>query len=144
MLPSLISSYINAGQLKFVWHDFTWIGEESRTSAQAARCAGQQGLFWGYHDTLYNSQRGYNQGQFSSGNLIGFATDLGLDTEAFSACLTAAEDAQAIRDDFSAGRSMGIVATPVFIINGQHRVAGPQSFEFFSRMIESILATGSP
>jgi protein-disulfide isomerase len=139
VLPQLIERYVGTGQLRVVWNDFAWIGDESRTAAQAARCAGQEGLFWGYHDLLYWNQRGYNQGQFSSANLKQFAVDLGLSPEPFNACLDAAADISSIRSDLATGRSMGITATPVFIINGQ-RIAGPQSFETFAQIIDAKLA----
>ncbi len=92
-------------------------------AAQAARCAGQEELFWDYHDLLFWNQRGYNQGQFSSANLKQFAVDLGLSPEPFSACLDSAEDLPSIRDDLTNGRSIGIIATPVFVINGERLVA---------------------
>jgi len=73
--PELVRRYIDTGQVKLVWHDFAWIGEESRLAAQAARCAGRQGKFWEYHDLLYNRQRGENQGQFSPANLQTYAAE---------------------------------------------------------------------
>jgi protein-disulfide isomerase len=109
-----------------VWHDFTWIGEESRTAAQAARCAGQQGQFWAYHDYLYAHQRGENGGQFSPQNLKTFAAAIDVpDTAAFNTCLDSGQDLPAIRDAFDQGRSRGIVATPYFLIDGQPREGLP-------------------
>ena len=61
MLPQLIEQYVGAGQMRIVWNDFAWYGDESRVAAQAARCAAREGLFWGYHDILYAHQRGINQ-----------------------------------------------------------------------------------
>lgn len=143
VLPRLLESYIGNGQVKMVWHDFTWLGDESRTAAQAARCAGQEGLFWGYNDWLYTHQRGINLGQFSRSNLTSFAGDLGLNTDAFSACLDAGADAQSIRDDYDAGRALGIVATPVFIVNGERRIVGVQSFNYFTEVINAVLTNAS-
>lgn len=139
MFPQLIEKYAGTGHVKFVWHDFAWIGEESRLAAQGARCAGREGMFWGFHDMLYANQRGYNQGQFSAANLKRYAADLGLNTDAFGACLDAAEDVGTIRSDLAAARAAGITATPLFIINGE-RVAGPQSVELFSEIIDAKLS----
>ena len=77
--PEFRKQFIDTGKVKLVWHDFPWIGQESRQAAQAARCAGAQGKFWEYHDYLYQHQRGENQGQFSAENLRRFAGDVGLD-----------------------------------------------------------------
>ena len=138
--PQLKQAYIEPGKVKLVWHDFTWIGEESRTAAQAARCAGQQGQFWAYHDYLYAHQRGENAGQFSPQNLKSFAATLNLpDTAAFNACLDSGRDLQAIRDAFAQGRARGIVATPYFLIDGQPREGLP-TLNQFSALLDAELA----
>ena len=131
--------YVETGHVKFVWHDFAWIGEESRLAAQAARCSGRQGKFWEYHDHLYNNQRGENRGQFAPPSLKQFAADLKLDTAAFDSCLDSGPDLDAIRQELTAVRSAGLVATPVFVLNGQ-RMAGARSPEQFAEAIEAELA----
>ena len=135
MAPTLIARYIDPGILKLVWHDFAWIGEESRQAAQAARCAGRQGKFWEYHDTLYNNQRGENRGQFAADNLKGFASGLGLDADALGNCLAQGADLVQIRQELADARQMGITATPYFFLNGQRLVAG--NVETFTRAIET-------
>jgi protein-disulfide isomerase len=132
--------YIQPGKVKLVWHDFTWIGEESRTAAQAARCAGEQDQFWAYHDYLYAHQRGENSGQFSSQNLKSFAAAINLpDPAAFNACLDSGKDLPAIREAFNQGRARGIVATPYFLIDGQPREGLP-SLNQFSALLDAELA----
>lgn len=124
-MPELVKKYADTGKVKIVWHDFAWIGNESRQAAQAARCAGRQSKFWEYHDYLFSHQRGENQGQFNSANLKRFASDLGLDATAFGACLDKAEDLGAIQSDLAAGRSLGVRSTPGFVIAGQVFGASP-------------------
>ena len=125
--------------MKLVRHDFAWIGEESRTAAQAARCAGQQSKFWEYHDYLYHHQRGENRGQFSPANLQAYAADLGLDTAAFADCLQRGADLPEIQQLLAQGRAEGIRATPTFVINGQ-RVAGAQSVNQVAALLDAELA----
>jgi protein-disulfide isomerase len=136
--PELAKRYIDSGQVRLVWHDFPWIGDESRLAAQGARCAGRQSKFWEFHDYLYSHQRGDNQGQFSSSNLKAFAGELGLDRGSFGECVDRKEDLGAIQQDFADARGRGITATPYFLINGQPLVAG--SVEQFSRAIKAELA----
>lgn len=135
MAPRIISQYVEPGLVRLVWHDFAWIGEESRQAAQGARCAGRQGKFWEYHDHLYANQRGENQGQFSNANLESFAGALGLDRAAFASCLAGGADLASLRDELAASRQQGITATPYFLINRQHLVAG--TFEAFARAIDT-------
>lgn len=138
MAPEIIKRYVESGKVKLVWHDFAWIGSESRQAAQAARCAGRQGKFWEYHDHLYNNQRGENRGQFSTDNLKRFAGEVGLDGGSFSACLERGEDLPVIQQELTAARSEGITATPSFKLNGQ-RLVGARSIEAFVQAIDAEL-----
>jgi protein-disulfide isomerase len=139
--PELVKQYVESGKVKFVWHDFAWIGDESRLAAQAARCAGRQGKFWEYHDHLYANQRGENRGQFAAPGLKQFAAELQLELAAFESCLDGGPDLAAIQQELTTAREQGIVATPVFVLNGQ-RMAGARSFQQLSRAIEAELAKG--
>lgn len=136
--PQIIKRYVETGKVKLVWHDFAWIGSESRQAAQAARRAGRQGKLWEYHDYLYNNQRGENRGQFSNDDLKRFAGDVGLDGGAFSGCLEHGEDLPAIQQDLASARAEGITATPTFKLNGQ-RLVGAGSVEAFVRAIDAEL-----
>ena len=138
MKPQIIKKYVDAGMVKFVWHDFAWIGAESRQSAQAARCAGRQGKFWQYHDLLYNNQRGENQGNFGPANLRTWGAQLGLDATQFNSCLEQAPDMTAIQQDLADARGKGVVATPTFFLNGQ-RLAGARSVDTFFQAIDAEL-----
>ena len=84
----LKETYLKSGKAAFVWRDFAFLGEESIRAAEAARCAGEQGKFWEYHDYLFNyiwdnyyskNISGENVGAFSDRNLKSFAATLGLD-----------------------------------------------------------------
>jgi len=84
----LKETYLKSGETAFLWRDFAFLGEESIRAAEAARCAGEQGKFWEYHDYLFNyiwdnyyskNINGENVGAFSDRNLKSFAAALGLD-----------------------------------------------------------------
>jgi protein-disulfide isomerase len=136
--PGIVRRYVDAGMVRFVWHDFAWIGAESRQAAQAARCAGRQGRFWQYHDHLFANQRGENQGHFAPANLRAFAGAVGLDAGQFGACLEQAPDTAAIQQDLQEGRQRGVNATPAFFVNGQ-RLAGARSIDAFALAIDAEL-----
>lgn len=141
MEPELKQRYIDTGRVRLVWHDFPWIGEESRQAAQAARCAGAQGTdrFWDYHDYLYQHQRGENAGQFASSNLKAFAAQLGLQTDAFNTCLDAGQDLPELRRALQDGRQMGISGTPFFVIGDQRR-SGVPTVQQLAALLDSQLA----
>jgi protein-disulfide isomerase len=123
--PAFFPKYVDTGKVKFVWRDYAWIGDESFVAAQAARCAGQQGHFWAFHDYLFAHQHGENLGDFTQANLEQFAGDLGLDTGAFSTCMGSGKEYQSIKASVGYGLGLGVDVTPAFLINGDLRIGAP-------------------
>ena len=113
----LRENYIKTGKVKFIYRDFAFLGQESFWAANAARCAGEQGKFWEYHDYLYGNQRGENQGAFSKSNLKSFAAALGLDKEKFNACLDSDRYLEEIKKETKAGGEAGGQGTPANFFN---------------------------
>lgn len=109
---TVVNDYIKNGTVQFVYRDFVFLGPESSQSAQAARCAGDQGKFWEYHDYLYGHQNGENQGAFSDPNLKSFAKILSLDSTTFDNCLDTGKYAQAVEDAKEEGTTAGVTGTP--------------------------------
>ena len=107
-----VNNYVKRGEVQFVYRDWAFLGTESIKSAEAARCAGDQGKFWEYHDYLYGHQRGENKGNFSNTNLKIFAKGLGLNTTSFNQCLDSGKYTQAVVDSKNEGVSAGITGTP--------------------------------
>ena len=138
--PQIRAAYIDTGKVRLEWHDFAWIGAESRDAANAARCAGDQGKFWEYHDLLYASQSGENQGAFSKDRLKSFGAGLGLETATFGACIDSGSHLAAVQADFADVASKGFNGTPTFVI-GTQRIVGAQPFEVFQAAIEAALAS---
>jgi protein-disulfide isomerase len=138
--PQIRAAYIDTGKVRLEWHDFAWIGPESRDAANAARCAGDQGRFWEFHDLLYASQAGENQGAFAKDRLKAFGADLGLDAVAFDACVDGDTHRGAIEADLADVRASGFNATPTFLV-GEQRIVGAQPFEVFRAAIDAQLAS---
>jgi len=111
-MPEILNNYVKNGKVLFVYRDFAFLGPESIRTAEAARCAGDQGKFWEYHDYLYSHQNGENQGNFSDPHLKSFAKDLGLSTTAFNQCLDGNKYAQAVTDSKNEGDKAGVTGTP--------------------------------
>lgn len=118
-LPQIESKYINSGKVRLVFHHFQFIGEESIKAGEAAECAGEQGKFWEYYDTLFANQGGENAGAYSNPNLINFADQLKLDTAAFTTCLNSDKYRAQIQRDTNDGQARGVTGTPTLFINNQ-------------------------
>ncbi len=133
--------YVNDGMLRLEWHDFPYLGQESRRAAVAARVAQEQGKFWEYHDILFQNQKGENSGAFSDENLVAFAEEAGLDIEQFEEALASGKYEEVVEEDFREAQNAGIQGTPSFTINGQPLV-GAQPVETFARAIEAAAGNG--
>ena len=115
-----------------------FIGQESTWAAEAAECAGDQGRFWEYHDTLFAEQRGENQGAFSRDNLKRFAADLGLDTAQFNQCLDSGQYRSYVQQQGASAQQLGINSTPTLAVNGQV-VQDGSSYSVLQAAIEAAL-----
>ncbi len=120
-MPDITKNYIDSGKVSFVFRDWAFLGDEAKNrgkedestkSAEAARCAGDQGKFWEFHDYLYSHQNGENQGGFSNSNLKTFAKNIGLDTATFDQCLDSNKYEQAVNDSKIEGTKAGVTGTP--------------------------------
>lgn len=137
--PTLRENYIKTGKVKFIYRDFAFLGQESLWAANAARCAGEQGKFWQYHDYLYNNQRGENQGAFGKNNLKSFAAALSLDGGKFDTCLDSDKYLEEIKKETKAGGESGVQGTPANFINGV-LYAGALPTANFTKIIDDELA----
>ena len=141
--PPIINDYVKNGSVQFVYRDYPFLGPESIEAAQAARCAGDQGQFWQYHDYLFSHQNGENQGAFVDAKLEGFAKTLGLDQTAFNQCLSTGKYAQTVADSKTEGTTAGVTGTPKgFILKNGKVVAtidGAEPWSMVQPKIDSAL-----
>jgi len=118
MGSQLEEKYVKTGQIKLVYRHMAFLGDESQWAAEASECAGDQGKFWEYHDKLFTSQNGENQGAFSKDNLKKFAADLKLDTAKFNQCLDSNQFTDKIKKATQDAQQLGVQGTPTVFING--------------------------
>jgi protein-disulfide isomerase len=124
-MPTLISEYIQTGQVRFEYHEYPIIGGgdqdgESFRAAEAAVCANDQGQFWPYHNLLYANSLGEFVGSFSTDRLKRMAEQVpGLDLETFNACLDNRTHRDTVQQMANEAQAAGINSTPSFMINGR-------------------------
>ncbi len=132
MLGQLLAEYRDS--VRLVYKDFPLsVHAGAVPAALASRCAGAQGRYWEYHDLLF-----LGQPDFSRDDLLGYAKRLGLDVQAFTACLDGQTFRDAVSADMREGETAGVGATPTFFVNGQ-KVEGAQSIEVFREAVEKAL-----
>ena len=131
--PRMLSEMIETGRVRYVVKDFPLdtIHPQARAAAVAARCAGEQDAYWAMHDALFARQAEW-AGQEATLNdvFLGIAADLGLDGDAFAACLGDGRFDAVIQANQDEGFALGVNGTPAFFING-FPVSGAQQYDLF-------------
>lgn len=132
--------YVEPGLVRFGYQHFAFLGPESQKAAEASECAAEQGAFWPYHDMLFGRITGENQGSLSPAGLKQYAAEVGLDAEAFDACLDSGKYVSLVGSETATAQSLGVTGTPSFLVNGRPLV-GAQPFEVFQQVIEAELGS---
>jgi protein-disulfide isomerase len=123
------------GKIRLVHKDLPLdaIHPQARPAAEAARCAGELGKFWDYHDRLYA-----DSSKFTEDELKKAAKEVGLDVDAFGTCFASGKFKGAVQKDLLEGAQLGLTGTPAFFINGRE-ISGAQPLEAFAAIIEEEL-----
>jgi protein-disulfide isomerase len=126
------------GKVALYFRDFPLpIHAHAEKSSEAARCAGQQGALWPYHDLLFRSDN------LDTAKLKEYARILRLDGPRFDACLDSGAMAPAVQQDSAAGARIGVNGTPAFFING-HFLSGVVSYETLVEVVDQQLNSSAP
>lgn len=132
------AEYVDTNKVRFVYKHFAILGPESNRSAEASECATEQGRFWEFHDLVFEDQS-INHSTLDQAKLVSLARDIGLDTAAFTECLSSGKYSLQIARESQAVQALGVRGTPGFLVNGLF-VSGAQPFEVFQQIIEEQLA----
>ena len=140
--PKITNEFIKSGVVRLEYRHFAFLGRESQRAAEGCECAGEQGQFLNYRDTLLRNQAGENRGGFSDARLREIAGVLQLDTDAFRGCLASGRYADEVKRQTEAGKAQGVRSTPTFFVNGQ-MIQGLAPYEAFRQVILQA-AGGTP
>lgn len=114
--------YVNTGKVQFIYHELplTSIHPNAQISAEAARCAGDQGIdkYWLMHDMLFQKQDQWALLDSPLNVFSAYAGQIGLDRNAFVSCVTSGTNRAVIAASEQAGMAAGISSTPTFDVNG--------------------------
>ncbi len=149
--PRLRNTYVTQGTLKIVYHDAAFQGQKSSSSwdesvqpAAGARCAGEQNMFWEFHDWLFANQHGENEGGFSQDRLNQIAQKVpGLDYAKWSTCMASGTQQAIVKQQTQETVAKKIDSTPTLDINGK-QIVGAVPYDQISAEIEAAAASASP
>jgi protein-disulfide isomerase len=133
-LIALLAKYDGRVKLAFLDFPLSEIHGQAEKAAEAARCAGDQGKFWEFHDHLFA-----DQSKLDDASLIGHAQSLHLDENAFRSCLSSGKFTHDIEVNREEGTKVGVTGTPAYFINGVF-LSGAQPQAEFEKIIDKALA----
>jgi protein-disulfide isomerase len=133
----LLAAY--PGKIKFVYRNLplTSIHPDAQGAAEAALCAGDQNVYWQYHDKLLTGEI------LGNGAYTQYAQELNLDMNTFADCLATQKHKNTIQADSDFALNLGIRSTPTFFINGL-AIVGAQPLDVFKQVIDKELAGEIP
>ncbi len=132
-LDRVVTEYGDRVRLVFRQYPLDAIHAHARKAAEASLCADEQGKFWAFHDLMFAEQKA-----LADSDLKDKAQRLGLDGEAFAACLDSGRHAGRVEEDVSAGALAGVTGTPALYVNGRP-MSGAVPFEDIAEIIEDEL-----
>lgn len=143
-LPTIVSKYVETGKLKFEFHMFPFLGEDSSTAALAGRAvidtAPKKFFLW--QQTMFANQGPENSGWATKDRVIAITKFVpGIDADKVGKLMDQkrADYRKLIDADKNEGQKDGINGTPGFYIGGQ-TIAGAQPTSVFTKIIDSELA----
>jgi len=142
--PQIEASYVESGKVSIAFKHFTVVGPDSKTAAMASQCANDQGMFWEFHDELYNNQGHENSGWASRNNLKQVALNMGLDKQSFDSCLDSNKYKSLVEDDLKIAKQIKLTGTPSFLIlkndgSKPQVLTGAHPFATFQKIFDEIL-----
>ncbi len=137
--PAIRELLADFGDVRYVWRHLplTDVHPHAQLAAEAAEAAAAQGAFWEMHDTLLA-----HQDALRPGDLIGYAADLGLDTERFAKDLRTHAYAARVAEDVDTADLGAVSGTPTFFVNGQ-RHHGAYDIDSLSQAVRTARAVAA-
>lgn len=141
-MPRIYTELVETGKAKvaFVHFPLESIHKRAFRAAEAATCAGDQGLFWPMHDLLFTKD-----GSLADETILAYASDLGADLGQFGSCM-AGDAADQVAESVLLARRIGLNGTPTFIIGRQEGgavraekiVAGAGAYDQIAAAVEGL------
>lgn len=141
--PQIKKDYVDTGKAVFYFRHYAFLGDASTLAANGAECANAQGKFWEFHNYMYDHQPDESDtSMYTVDNLSQIAGTLGMDSAAFSSCLTDKTYQKNVDKDLSEGQAAGVQGTPATFINGM-LFSGACPYTNFKQAID-FAAAGTP
>ncbi|WP_419950750.1 DsbA family protein [Candidatus Palauibacter sp.] len=127
--------------VRWISYDYLVGFPNSVAASLAARCAGEQGLYWPVHDLLLARQTRWYQLPDPGDAIAEIAGAAGVDSGAWGECMRERRHLGAIAASHKVGESRGVSSTPSLFIDGVRvDLAGVDPYMHIESLIQARLA----
>ena len=116
----------NPGKVELLYRHFPLesIHKNAKAAASASEVIAEQGLFWEFHDVLFENQPDWSGEEDPTELFIQYATDIGANVEDLESKLSNSTYADLVEDDIKDGFALGVNSTPTIYVDGEQVNAG--------------------
>ena len=146
-LPTLAEQYLDTGLARLIYRDFPdqHTYPNAVNAAAAAECAGDQNMYWEYHDILSDRAKEWDSlsrsralAQFES-----YAETIDLDRSDFLRCINGGKYVPEVISDHTDGVAYGVDTTPTLFVGNSHagyyQISGSRSYAEIQTIIHYVL-----
>ncbi|MFO7705874.1 MAG: thioredoxin domain-containing protein [Halopseudomonas sp.] len=138
--PRFKAEYIDTGKARMVFFDLPLSQHaNAMPAAQAARCAGDQGEYWGMHELLFANQSRWSVERDPLGSFSGYAAQLDLHPGRFERCVSREQRREEVEASLSIARQLRVASTPTVLVDNVPLTR--LSWEQFSGLIDRQLGS---
>lgn len=125
-------------KMHFVYRYFplTNVHKNARISANAGFAANKQNKYWEMHEALYAAQNDWALIPNPQDIFVGYAKDLGLNTDQFKKDMNSDEANKFVDDSLNAATNLGLNSTPSFFLNGKY-INSPNTYDDLKKLIDN-------
>lgn len=119
--PRIFEDYVKTGQVRYEFHHFPLQQHApgAYNSALATECAADQGMFWPYHDKVFQVATVDQQRGVQPERLIEYAGAMGMNTQEFTSCFSGNQHQDTIASSLEQAQQLQLSFTPSILVNGQ-------------------------
>lgn len=139
LLSRLASDYSEDLTVVYRHYPLRQIHPNAQIAAQAAEAAALQGMFWDFHDMLFNTQGTWSNLGLSAAkdHFAKLASSIGMDEAQFRSDMDSDAAKDAVNEDYKTATAVNAPGTPTLFLDGE--LVNLQSYEQLSGLVEAAI-----
>ena len=113
------AKYVETGKVQYIYRELPLVNIHSSAqfTAEVARCAGDQNLFWPVHDALFQTQRQWADQGNARATILSAADQAGANRSTLEACVDSGKHTAAINASAQEAATRQLGGTPTVFVN---------------------------